>query len=125
MRRAKAESSTRRLPSLAAPTGEPVTGDGEPGDGEPVHVFTTMSIMAFSLMVQLPVSQVQSLCTLQVTVSVLNEQARVIFVISARDTSVISVSMVALVGNDVKSAMSNDVKPVNASVITDVICASK
>ena len=34
MRRAKAESGTRRLPSLAAPTGEPVTGDGEPGDGD-------------------------------------------------------------------------------------------
>ena len=73
--------------------------------------------MAFSFRVQLPVSQVQSLCALQVTASVLYEQARVLFNTSARDTSVIIVSMVALVGHDVK--------PVNASVITDVNCASK
>ncbi len=73
--------------------------------------------MAFSFRVQLPVFQVQSLCALQVTASVLYEQARVLFNTSARDTSVIIVSMVALVGHDVK--------PVNASVITDVNCASK
>ena len=72
--------------------------------------------MAFSLRVQLPVSQVQSLCALQVTASVLNEQARVIFIISARDTSVISVSMVAFVGCDVK--------PASASVYAADNCAS-
>jgi len=98
-------------PDKSVVTDSPVTGDGEP-----VHVFLHVFSMASSFRVQLPVSQVQSLCALQVSASVLYEQAKVIFINSARDTSVISVSMVAFVGNDVK--------PASASVYAADNCAS-